>query len=94
MDDVAKVIELWTGIPAVKIRETEFVKLAGLEAALKQKAVSYTHLDVYKRQVHGGAEPLLCLRRGRPAGAFLVFEHLRRGRALCSADAGLLYTST
>ena len=26
MDDVAKVIELWTGIPAVKIRETEFVK--------------------------------------------------------------------
>ena len=28
MDDVAKVIELWTGIPAVKIRETEFAKLA------------------------------------------------------------------
>ena len=26
MDDVAKVIELWTGIPAVKIQETEFVK--------------------------------------------------------------------
>ena len=39
MDDVAKVIELWTGIPAVKIRETEFVKLAGLEAALKQKVI-------------------------------------------------------
>ena len=39
MDDVAKVIELWTGIPAVKIRETEFVKLAGLEAALKKKVI-------------------------------------------------------
>ena len=39
MDDVAKVIELWTGIPAVKIRETEFVKLAGLENALKQKVI-------------------------------------------------------
>ena len=39
MDDVAKVIELWTGIPAVKIRETEYVKLAGLEAALKQKVI-------------------------------------------------------
>ena len=39
MDDVAKVIELWTGIPAVKIRETEFAKLAGLEAALKQKVI-------------------------------------------------------
>ena len=39
MDYVAKVIELWTGIPAVKIRETEFVKLAGLENALKQKVI-------------------------------------------------------
>ena len=39
MDDVAKVIELCTGIPAVKIRETEFVKLAGLENALKQKVI-------------------------------------------------------
>ena len=39
MDDVAKVIELWTGIPAVKIRETEFVKLAGPENALKQKVI-------------------------------------------------------
>ena len=39
MDDVARVIELWTGIPAVKIRESEFVKLASLEDALKQKIV-------------------------------------------------------
>ena len=39
MDDVAKVIELWTGIPAVKIRETEFAKLASLESDLKKKIV-------------------------------------------------------
>ena len=39
MDDVAKVIELWTGIPAVKIQETEFAKLAGLEAELKKKII-------------------------------------------------------
>ena len=39
MDDVAQVIELWTGIPAVKIQETEFVKLAGLEAELKKKII-------------------------------------------------------
>ena len=39
MDDVAKVIELWTGIPAVKIRETEFAKLAGLENELKKKII-------------------------------------------------------
>ena len=39
MDDVAKVIELWTGIPAVKIRETEYAKLAGLEIELKKKII-------------------------------------------------------
>ena len=39
MDDVAKVIELWTGIPAVKIRETEFTKLANLEGELKKKII-------------------------------------------------------
>ena len=39
MDDVAKVIELWTGIPAVKIRETEYAKLASLESELKKKII-------------------------------------------------------
>ena len=39
MDDVAKVIELWTGIPAVKIRETEYAKLANLESELKKKII-------------------------------------------------------
>ncbi len=29
MDDVAQVIELWTGVPAVKIKETEYGRLAG-----------------------------------------------------------------
>ena len=39
MDDVARVIELWTGIPAVKIRETEYAKLANLETELKKKII-------------------------------------------------------
>ena len=34
-DDLSKVIELWTGIPAHKIAETEFTKLAHLEDCLK-----------------------------------------------------------
>ncbi len=34
-DDLSKVIELWTGIPAHKIAETEFTKLAHLEDRLK-----------------------------------------------------------
>lgn len=34
-DDLSKVIELWTGIPAHKIAETEFTKLVHLEDRLK-----------------------------------------------------------
>ena len=34
MEDVAKVIELWTGIPAAKVKETEYTKLAHLEENL------------------------------------------------------------
>ena len=39
MEDVAKVIELWTGIPAVKIQESEFAKLQTLEERLKEKII-------------------------------------------------------
>ena len=38
-NDVCKVIELWTGIPASKILETEFKKIAKLEEILKSKVV-------------------------------------------------------
>lgn len=38
-NDVCKVIELWTGIPASKILETEFRKIAKLEEVLKSKVV-------------------------------------------------------
>lgn len=39
LDDMANVIELWTGIPAAKIRETELRRVAKLEPALKQKII-------------------------------------------------------
>ena len=39
VDHVAKVIELWTGIPASKIKETELAKVAGLADALKKKVI-------------------------------------------------------
>ena len=39
MEDVAKVIELWTGIPAAKVKETEYTKLAHLEEALNEKII-------------------------------------------------------
>ena len=38
-DDVAQVVELWTGIPAVKIKETEYGRLMGLEDALKEHII-------------------------------------------------------
>lgn len=37
--DVAHVIELWTGIPASKIRENEFEKLESLENSLNKKII-------------------------------------------------------
>lgn len=37
--DLAKVIELWTGIPANKIEETEYRKLAALEAQMKKRII-------------------------------------------------------
>ncbi len=39
VQDVCKVIELWTGIPASKIMETEYIKIAKLEEVLKSKIV-------------------------------------------------------
>ena len=38
-EDIAKVIELWTGIPASRIRENELAKLADLEGELKKKII-------------------------------------------------------
>ncbi|MDE6775617.1 MAG: ATP-dependent Clp protease ATP-binding subunit [Ruminococcus sp.] len=38
-DDITKVVELWTGIPASKIAETEFLKIARLEDALKKRVL-------------------------------------------------------
>ncbi len=38
-EDITKVVELWTGIPASKIAETEFLKIAHLEEALKKRVI-------------------------------------------------------
>lgn len=38
-EDIAKVIELWTGIPASRIKENELSKLADLEDELKKKII-------------------------------------------------------
>lgn len=38
-EDLAKVIELWTGIPASKIQESEMQRVSGLDAALKKRII-------------------------------------------------------
>ena len=71
MDDVAQVIELWTGIPAVKIKETEYGRLQGLEDALKQ------HIIGQDQAVHAVAGAIKRARadlsgRHRPASFIFV----------------------
>ncbi len=39
LDHVAKVVELWTGIPAAKIKESELAKVANLADALRAKVI-------------------------------------------------------
>lgn len=56
--DLAKVIELWTGIPATKVQESDLKKLAGLESALNERIIGQeeaTHLvasAVKRSRVH------------------------------------------
>ena len=39
MQDVAKVVELWTSIPAMKVEQSEFAKLLNLESELKKRII-------------------------------------------------------
>lgn len=61
--DISKVIELWTGIPASKVTESEYTKIANLENALKahiigqdnavelvSKAIKRTRVQLSKRR--------------------------------------------
>ena len=71
MDDVAQVIELWTGVPAVKIKETEYGRLQGLEDALK------AHIIGQDEAVHAVAGAIKRARadlsgRHRPASFIFV----------------------
>ena len=43
-EDLAKVIELWTGIPSTHVRENELAKLANIEAQMKEKIIGQEKL--------------------------------------------------
>ena len=70
-EDITKVVELWTGIPASKIAETEFLKIARLEDALKKRvlgqdeAVELLSKAIKRTRVH-------LSKRRRPASFIFV----------------------
>ena len=71
LDDVAQVVELWTGIPAVKIKESEYGRLQGLEEALS------AHIIGQDQAVHAVAGAIKRARadlsgRHRPASFIFV----------------------
>ena len=45
MDDVAQVIELWTGVPAVKIKETEYGRCRGWRMPSRRTSSARTRLS-------------------------------------------------
>ena len=43
MEDVARVVELWTGVPANKIQQNDIKRLTTLEDELKSKVIGQDH---------------------------------------------------
>ena len=69
-EEIARIVARWTGIPAVKIKESEFTKLQSLEGALKAKIIGQDEAvtkvsEAILRSRAGIANP------NRPIGSFL-----------------------
>ena len=69
-DDIAKVVSNWTGVPVVKLTETEAQRLLDLEAVLHQRVIGQTDAvkavsDAIRRARAGLKDP------NRPVGSFI-----------------------
>ncbi|MCQ2387689.1 MAG: ATP-dependent Clp protease ATP-binding subunit [Clostridia bacterium] len=69
-DDIAKVVSNWTGVPVVKLTETEAQRLLDLEAVLHQRVIGQTEAvravsDAIRRSRAGLSDP------NRPVGSFI-----------------------
>ena len=69
-EDVAKVVSNWTGVPVVKLTETEAQKLLGLEQALHERVIGQERAvtavsDAIRRARAGLKDP------NRPVGSFI-----------------------
>ena len=70
-EDITKVVELWTGIPASKIAETEFLKISKLEGALKKRVLGQDEaVEVLTRAIKRTRVQLN--KRRRPASFIFV----------------------
>ena len=70
-EDITKVVELWTGIPASKIAETEFLKISKLEGALKKRVLGQDEaVEVLTRAIKRTRVQLS--KRRRPASFIFV----------------------
>ena len=70
-EDITKVVELWTGIPASKIAETEFLKIAKLEGQLKKRVLGQDEaVEVLTRAIKRTRVQLN--KRRRPASFIFV----------------------
>ena len=70
-EDITKVVELWTGIPASKIAETEFLKITKLENALKKRVLGQDEaVEVLTRAIKRTRVQLN--KRRRPASFIFV----------------------
>lgn len=70
-DDLSKVIELWTGIPANKIVETEYAKIRNIKSALEKRIIGQQEaIDTVSRAIKRGRVQLS--KRRRPASFIFV----------------------
>ncbi|MGN0665103.1 MAG: AAA family ATPase [Huintestinicola sp.] len=70
-EDLAHVVELWTGIPANRIEETEYRKLAALEAVLKKRIIGQDEaVDAVSKAIRRTRVQLS--KRRRPASFIFV----------------------
>ena len=101
-DDIAEVVQAWTGIPAGRLLEGETQKLLRMEEGLAARVVGQPDAvravsDAVRRARSGVSDPdrpdrLVPLPRARPASARPSWP--RRWRSSCSTTSGRWSAST
>ena len=92
-DDIAKIVSNWTGVPVVKLTQTEAQKLLDLESTLHQRVIGQENAvravsDAIRRARAGLKDP------NRPVGSFIFVGPTGVGKTeLCKALAETVFGS-